>query len=74
MDIAQEIPDMTGRKATDGFDPAPDHLEAYLDLTPAEIGRIVLWLLIEEELGGHLAIYRLETGREERDEDLRRRA
>lgn len=35
-----------------------DKLEAYLDLTPADIARIVLCLLVEEEARKRLAAFR----------------
>ncbi len=37
-----------------------DDLTAYLDLSPAEVARILLCLLIEESLRGRLAVFREE--------------
>jgi hypothetical protein len=43
-------------------EPPPENLDAYLDLSREEIGRLVLCLLIEEALRRRLAEYRERSG------------
>jgi hypothetical protein len=40
--------------------PPPESLDVYLDLGNDAVARMVLCLLIEEELRGRLAVYRLD--------------